>query len=123
MREANPIAAWALTILAVHSLLVVIGFFRWEPLLLFGFVWPYPLLLALKAVLNPDSSLAWLAALGLGFLLVGLVAVWTQRLFTGRRLEPPTTAILGFAAVLLPLAAITGVAYAVAKAAHWPVGE
>jgi hypothetical protein len=86
-----------------------------------AFLWPYPLLLALRKLASPDSWGAFLAADLAGLALVGGFARFVDRRW-GAAWTRSRSTLVGLFGWPLPLVAVELLAWGVAWALGWPVG-
>lgn len=99
--------------------------FAWEPLQLPAyFTWPYLFLLsAQRFVSNPAGATSWVVSLVIGLVLVLACAWVAQYVLARKRLTVIQLWGMALLSVVLPLGALSGVTWAIACAAGWPVGE
>ncbi len=88
------------------------------------FTWPYPFLLSVQHFISdPAGGRSWLAGLGLGFVVVLACSRVAQFVLRQKRLTVIQQWAVALLSVVLPLGGVTGIAWGVARAAGWPVGE
>ena len=128
MRELfrrRPVLVISFCIYGAYCVVALLGLFWRESLLMPAFfVWPYPFLLTIQRLVpSPSGTVEFVAALALGFVVIGAIAaLFERRLGLSTRLVAlaPVVAVL---VVVVPLGALTLIGYTLATTLGWPLGE
>ena len=115
----------ALALYACFAGVTLLGIFVWEPLLMPAvFTWPYPFLLSAQHFIrDPAGATSWVAALCVGLALVAACAWFARRILAHRRVTSSQQWGIAILSVACPLGIVTGVTWAIASVAGWPIGE
>ena len=89
-----------------------------------AFLWPYPLLLAIQTIVNPDPLVNWLIADLLGFLIVLGVALLLERALGPRAQRRWVAISLGLISWPIALVLFEVIVWVLATfVLGWPTGE